>query len=113
GADRGILVQRQPDVVEPVQQAIALEVVDVELDHTAVGTADFLGFEVDGQRRVRAARGVVHELVEILRADRYRENAVLEAVIVEDVGEAGGDHAAYAEIEQRPGRVFARGSAAE
>ena len=42
-----------------------------------------------------------------------RQDAVLEAVVVEDVGERGGDHAADAEVEQRPGRVLARGAAAE
>ncbi len=45
--------------------------------------------------------------------DHDGQNAVLEAVVVEDVGEARGDHAADAEIEQRPGRVLARRTAAE
>src|SRR6185312_6538578 len=40
-------------------------------------------------------------------------DAVLEAVVVEDVGEARRDDAADAEIHQRPGRVLARATAAE
>jgi hypothetical protein len=74
---------------------------------------DFLRFQIDGHRGVGAATGVIHQLVEVFLADDDRQNAVLEAVVVEDVGEAGGDHAADAEIEQRPGRVLARGAAAE
>ncbi|CDX62803.1 hypothetical protein MPL3365_80005 [Mesorhizobium plurifarium] len=92
---------------------MALEVVEVEFDHAAVRPADFLGFQIDRQRRVGAARGVVHQLVEVFRADGDRQDAVLEAVVVEDVGERGRDHAADAEVEQRPGRVLAARAAAE
>src|SRR5712692_1613778 len=42
-----------------------------------------------------------------------RQDAVLEAVVVEDVGEARRDDAADAEIQERPGRVLARAAAAE
>ena len=52
-------------------------------------------------------------LSEVLGADLDRQDAVLEAVVVEDVGEAGRDDAADAEIEQRPGRVLAARAAAE
>ena len=45
--------------------------------------------------------------------DADRQDAVLEAVVVEDVAERGRDHAADAEIEQRPGRVLAARAAAE
>ena len=92
---------------------MALELVEVELHRAAVRPADFLGFEVDGERGVGAARGVVHQLFQIFRADDDRQDAVLEAVVVEDVGEAGRDDAADAEIEQRPGRMLAARAAAE
>ena len=62
---------------------------------------------------VGAALGVVHQLVDVLLRQRDRQDAVLEAVVVEDVGEARRDHAADAEVEQRPGRVLARRAAAE
>ena len=42
-----------------------------------------------------------------------RQDAVLEAVVVEDVAERGRDHAADAEIQQRPRRVLAARAAAE
>ena len=63
--------------------------------------------EIDRQGRVGAAVGVVEQLVEIVLGDADRQNAVLEAVVVENIAERGRDHAADAEIEQRPGRVFA------
>src|ERR1700730_10453562 len=89
------------------------ERVDVELDRAAIGAADFLLSEIHRERRVSAAVGIIEEFGEILRRYRDRQNAVLETVVVENVGERGRDHAADAEIEERPRRVLARGAAAE
>ena len=69
--------------------------------------------EVDGQRRIGAALGVVEQFLEVLRRDLDRQHAVLEAVVVENVAERGRDHAGDAEIHERPGRVLARGAATE
>src|SRR6185437_7624770 len=76
-------------------------------------TSNFLIGQIDRQRRIGAALGVVEQFVEVVLADADRQNAVLEAVIVEDVAEGGRDHAADAEIEQRPWRVLAARAAAE
>jgi 3-isopropylmalate dehydratase small subunit len=51
GGDGAGLLHGQPDIVETVQQAVALEVVEVELDHAAVRATDFLGFEIDPFRK--------------------------------------------------------------
>src|SRR5262249_330945 len=64
-------------------------------------------------RRVGAAIGVVEQFLQVLGRDLDRQQAVLEAVVVEDVAERGRDHAADAEIHQRPGRVLAARAAAE
>ena len=45
--------------------------------------------------------------------DDDRQQAVLERVAPEDVGERGADHRAEAEAGERPRRVLARGAAAE
>ena len=89
------------------------ERVDLEGDLAAVGAGDGLGFQIDGQAGIGAALGVVHQEFELLGRHLDGQNAVLEAVVVEDVGEGRGDHAANAEVEQRPGRVLARRAAAE
>ena len=44
---------------------------------------------------------------------RHRQKAVLEAVVVEDVAERRRDHAAKAEVLQRPRRMLARAATAE
>jgi len=79
----------------------------------AVGPADFLFLEIDGERGIGAALGVVEQILQVLRRHAHGQHAVLEAVVVEDVGEARRDDAADAEIQQRPGRMLPRGAAAE
>src|SRR5262245_40636867 len=46
--DGGRLLQRQADVVEPVQQAMLAEGIDVEADEPAVGAGDLLLLQIDG-----------------------------------------------------------------
>src|SRR5262249_52779780 len=82
--DLGRLLHGQPDVVEAVEQAALAVGIDLEPHHAAVGPADLLLFEVDGQRRVGAAVGVVEQLLQVLGRDPDRQDAVLEAVVVED-----------------------------
>src|SRR5262249_44898858 len=89
------------------------EGIDLEGDAAAVGTADLLLLEVDGDDGVCASFGVVHQLVDLALRKLNRQDAVLEAVVVEDIGEAGRDDTSYAEIQQRPGRVLAAGPATE
>ena len=111
--DLGALLLGQADIVEPVQETVLAKRVDLELDLFTVRASDHLGFEVDRHHRIGALLGVLHQLVDDLLGQRDRQDAVLEAVVVEDVGEARCDDAADAEIEQRPGRVLAARPAAE
>ena len=71
----------------PLQEAVLAEGIDLEADDAAVGPADLLALEIDGQRRVGAAARIVDQLVDLLLRQHDRQNAVLEAVVVEDVGE--------------------------
>jgi hypothetical protein len=103
----------KPTVVEAVEQAVLLERVDLEGDRAAVRPGDLLFRQVDRQRGVGAALGVVHQLLEVFLGDLDRQDAVLEAVVVEDVAELGRDDAADAEVEQRPRRMLAARAAAE
>src|SRR3984885_15446826 len=111
--DRRLLLQRQADIVEPVHQTALAERIDLEFHRAAVGAADFLIGQINGQGRVRAALGIVEQFVEGFLGNADRQNAVLETVVVEDVTERGGDDEADAEIEQRPWRMLAARTAAE
>src|SRR5262245_56294935 len=65
GVDLVFLAQREPDVVEAVQQAVFPEGIDVELDHAAVGARDFLPLEIDRDCGVGALLGIMHQLVDV------------------------------------------------
>ena len=56
---------------------------------------------------------VFHHRQDLVGLQHHRQNAVLEAVVVEDVGKARRDDATEALIQQRPGGMFTRRSAAE
>src|SRR5690606_34754549 len=86
-------LKRQADAVETFEQAMLAERVDVELDDAAIGPANFLGFEIDSDDGIGAALRIVHQLVDFFLRKNDGQNAVLEAVIVEDVGKARRDHA--------------------
>src|SRR6516164_364371 len=80
--DLVLLNHGEPDIVEPVEQAMLAVRIDVELHHAAVGTPDLLLRKIDRQRRIGAALGIVEQLLQILRLDLDRQHAVLEAVVV-------------------------------
>src|ERR1700730_6643533 len=111
--DLRLLLHGQSDIVEAVQQAVLAEWIDVEMHGAAVGTLDLLLLQVDLDDGIGAAARIVHQLGDDLFRHPDRQDAVLEAVVVEDVGEILGDDAADAEVEQRPGGVLAARAAAE
>src|SRR6185503_7485150 len=114
GADLVRVAQRKADLVETVQQAVLAEGVDVEAEFLrAIRRRHRLAFQVDRQLEPGKRGGVVEELVDLVLAQHHGQEAVLEAVGEEDVAERRRDHAAKAEVHQRPGRVLARGAAAE
>src|SRR5207237_9345555 len=113
GADLAHLLLGQTDIVEPVQEAVLAECIDLEAYLLAVRPSDRLGFQLDRHHCVGAFPSVFHQLVDDLLGESDRQDAVLEAIIVEDVGKARRDDAADAVIEERPGRVLAARPAAE
>ena len=107
------MLQRLADVVQPVQQRVLAERVDVEVDFLAVRPDHHLALEIDGDARVAAEFRIVDQRIADRARQADRQQAVLEAVVVEDVAERWRDDAADAEIGQRPRSVLARRAAAE
>jgi hypothetical protein len=79
----------------------------------AVGLDHHLPRQVDRQPVTREGRHLVEQLGHLRFGQHDGQDAVLEAVVEEDVGEAGRDQRAEAVLPQRPGRVLAAGAAAE
>src|SRR5258706_9239253 len=82
--DLALVAHRQADVVPAVQQALLAEGIDVELDAAAVWPANLLLLEIDADDGIGAALGIVHQFVDLGLRESDRQDAVLEAVVVED-----------------------------
>src|ERR1700751_2519287 len=89
------------------------ERVDIEVDDATIGAANFLGFEIDRERCIGAALGVLHQLGEVFWRDNDRKNTVLEAIVIENIGKTRRNDATDSKIEERPGSVLARRAATE
>jgi spore maturation protein CgeB len=111
--DRRGALHGEADLVEAMHQAVLQPWVDVEADRLAVVARHRLVGKIHRQRRVGAALGMGHQPGELVRRHRDRQEAVLEAVLVKNVGERRRDHAPDAPVEERPRRMLARGAAAE
>src|SRR5262249_25533507 len=94
--DLALLHQGEPDVIETIQQAMLAVRIDFKPDHATVRTPYLLFFEVDGEPRIGAAVSVIEQLLQIVRRDLDGKEAVLEAIVVEDIAERGRNDAGNA-----------------
>ena len=112
GRDLRLVLQSESDIVQPFEQAVAGEVVDLEAGGEAVSS-----WTLHCSRSRRAGSWVARwrggQFPRLLFAQDDRKHAVLYAVVGKDVGKRRRDHGAEAKIFQGPDRVFARRSAAE
>ena len=113
GADALGALQRQGDVVQPLQQALLARGVDVEGDGLAAVGRDRLRRQIDAQLQPRRGGNAGEQRFDRRGGQHDRQQPVLEAVAEEDVGEAGRDQRTDAEVAQRPDRMLAARAAAE
>src|SRR5687768_16600373 len=106
GVDRVRLLERERDVVEPVEQAVADVVVELER-HSAAVEAHLARLEVD------LRRAGLHQRTGFVLGQHDRQESDLGAVAEEDVGEAGCHDRAEAVVLERPRGVLARRAGAE
>src|SRR5579862_7618030 len=112
GGNVRFVLQSQSDVVETIQQAVAHEVVDLEVGGESPIVVDPALLEIDGQLIAILLRAA-HEFGHFILGQRDVEKSVLSAVVREDVRERRSDDGAEAIIGQRPDGMLARGPAAE
>src|SRR5262249_13724116 len=114
GADLVGVAQREADLVQAVQDAMLAERIDLEAEALrTVGGRDGLLFQINNQLKTGERRCLVEQLVDLGFAQRDRQEAVLERVVLEDLAERRRDHRAEAVVAQRPRRMLARGADAE
>ena len=87
GGDFGFVFQRQPDVVEPFEQAVTGELVNPEAGRESVVIVDFSPLQVDGEMVVMVLRCPANDLLDFSFGQHHREHAILYAVVGKDIGE--------------------------
>jgi len=107
------VLQGLADVVQTLQEDFFAGRGDFKIVGVAVAVFDGLGGEIDGERIAYFRFGLLEESIHIGFGQDGGEDAVLEAIVVEDVGVAGSDDGAEAVVFDAPGSVFATGAAAE
>ena len=108
------LAQGQADVVQTVQQAILAKSIDLERIHQrAIAGTDDLAFQIDHETIAWEGAHFIEQVLDLRFGQDDGQQAVLEAVVEKDVGEAWRDHGTEAVLIERPRRMFARRAAAE
>src|SRR5438552_8610780 len=110
--DGFVVFERQPDLVEPLHQPPPCEVVDRER-LVDPGRADGPCVQIDDDPGRRVVEDRVHERAHRLVRELDREQADLQRVVPEDVGEARSDHRAEPVVLDRPHGVLAAGPGPE
>src|SRR5437016_3517117 len=113
GVDGGDVLHAGADVVQALQKDFLAGRSDFKLEHQAMLVGDGLVRQIDRQRIAFFFFGVLEKLLDLIFGQRSGKNAILEAVVVENVGIAGRDDDAEAVVLDAPGRVFAARAAAE
>src|SRR6185437_5981683 len=101
------------DGIAPLKQIVSPQRVAVELDAAVVVEDDHLTWEIDTQGTVLGACAVRLDPLELLGAERHRQQTVLEAIVMKDAGERSTDEGADAQLQQSPNGMLAAGAAAE
>jgi len=107
------VLERQCDVVQAIEQAMPAERFDLERVAQARVIDDGAAFQVGRESIAFAGLAAAEQLVDLPFIKPHGQQAVLEAVAVEDVGEARREDCAKAIILQGPGRMLATRSAAK
>src|SRR2546430_13581840 len=107
GSYFSFILKCEANVVEPVKQTISLEIINVEPGGEPCTVPYQPGFQIDSNLISIASSGSVHQAADFGIAENNRQQAILHAVVPEDVGKRRRDDCAESIICQRPRRMFA------
>src|SRR3546814_19888272 len=90
-ANLRVMLQRQADVVDAVEQTAFAKRIELEAESRADRCFDRLSLEVDAQAVTRLALYLFEQILHLNLGQNDGQHAVLQADAVEDVGNDGGD----------------------
>ena len=107
GGNFALVLERERDVIEPFEQTVPREFVDLK---TAAESQIILYsqlFKIDGELVIRDFRSPACDLGSFSLTQGNRKQAIFGAVGGEDIRERGRNDGAEAKIRERPNRMFA------
>lgn len=113
GGDFVDVHESQADVIETMEEAVTSEGFNFEGEAKSILIADLAGFQIDGEGVAILSVVFGEDQVDLFLGEADWEGAILEAVVVEDIGEGGGDDCADTEVFDGPDGMFAAGSISE
>src|SRR5271168_3581027 len=113
GGDIGLVLQSKADVVQPFEQAVASELVNLKCGGQSMAIVDFALLEIDCDLIVVNFGCPASYLADFVFTQNHREHAILHTIVGKDVGERRRDQDAKTEILQRPHGMFSRGTTTE
>src|SRR5580704_10489319 len=105
--------ERQPNVVQAQQQALATERIGGEGKRETMFIVQLLVFERNRKLITWNGRGTLHQRLHLFLGQSNQQNAVLARVGMKNVGEGRRDHTTKAVVGKSPRGMFARGSTTE
>lgn len=79
--------KRQADVVESLQQTLAAKRIDLKAEPEPFVIGHPLPGQINGQFVTGTSGGSLEEFIDLLFGKHDREHAILETIVVKDVGE--------------------------
>jgi len=108
-ADLCVALDQKAELIDSIHEQVAGECLERKADGCSSGQHQRRRRQVNANFRT----WVLDEPAGGRRVDDHRQEAVLQGIAAEDVGDLRADDGAKAIIEERPGRMLARGAAAE
>ena len=105
--------QGEADIVPTVEEAAASEGIDLEAVAHPAFSLNLLLLQVNRHPKASRFSNALKNGFHLLLGKPHREQAVLEAVVEEDVRKRGSDDATEAVVQKGPRGVFPRGAAPE
>ncbi len=100
------MLQGEANIIESFQEAIALKIINLECCDKALPVTDGLVPEINRRLVIIDLFRTTHQLRHTSLVESDRQEAVLQAIVCEDVCERRRDDRAKTIIGERPGRVF-------
>ena len=107
GRNLGLVLQRQSDIVQSVQQAVTDELIDLEVCQKTLLIANLALLQVNGEMVSVHFPRPPHGFSDLVFAQDHGQETVLAAIVGENISKRWCDDSAESKVAKRPHRMLA------